>query len=520
MKMMTPFTFGVLLAGLYIFFRPIQGLWHQVVQEHLAFSLPSPGTVFFRTPLVFLLFLSFSNRFNRFGWLNQPLASPPHAALAIGGLLLYLWLPFPFEADRFEEYENYSKAVYAILAFSLWAIMSSLVNNPWRFLKKHKGLIALSALITLGLGAFPKYLYEHSEFPVFGALMDIYRQSIFYVAQFFLEPYFPATEVILGQNLIISNGFGSIIAFECSGFQGLQLITLLGVSFLLYEKPPFVRVWAWFALGLVLILCSNLVRVTLLIGIGASGHHQWATDAFHSSAGTFFFALIGALMIYLAHRSSNKEEELKSRPICLAQANLEKVDLIPFLVFLFLTLLFRPLSPDLDWAYPIKVLTLSLVLIVCTNWKSVVSVKAPGWLPLITGLGIGVFWTVLQPEPSSPNIHIKEANLSWILFRMLGSIVLIPIIEERFFRRYLLHLLSFRKARADISTPYELVPCLISSLIFGLVHQNIWGGILSGLIFCWISKRRSNLSDAIWCHAAANLFLTILVVCFDQSHYW
>jgi CAAX prenyl protease-like protein len=514
----SPFSFGLALAAIYPIFTPLQGLWHKIIQGHLEFPLPTPGTLFFKTPLVLLLLLGCSMRFRNMGWLHQPLSHPLFAFLGFLGLFLYRIIPFPHVAGSFQEYQDYAFAVYATLSFSLWAFLASL-DNPWTLLKRHWKLVSLALVITLGLGAIPKYLYENPSVPFFGDLIEQYRFLLLRGAHLILTPFFEGVQYSLAHNSLLVEDFGVRLAFECSGFQGIQLITLFSFCYLLFEGKSLKNSLSWFFLGLILILVANLFRVGLLTAIGAMGKRAWALNAFHSSAGTLIFTLIGSLMIWIAHRNSTtrKDAYLTREPY---GQTLEKTDLYPFATFLFLTLIFRPFTPEHDWSYPLKVLILIPILIFCTRSKQTLQACSPGWLPLATGGIIAILWVLLQPEASLSTFEPESLSSIWIIFRLIGGIICIPIIEERFFRRYLLHLLTFRQARAVVATPYELIPCVISSLIFGLLHQNILGGICSGLLFCWIAQRRGRLSDAIWCHAISNGVLASLVIWKGQWELW
>lgn len=516
---LSPLGLGVVIACLYPWFMPLQGLWHKIIDEHLNVALPTPGTLFFRTPLLITLFLLFSIRFKGMHWLIRPLASPSFALLGIGALIFYRTLPFPHHAHSFAEYQHYAYAVYATLAFTVWAFLSSLVKSPLGFIAKNYGKIFSSIFITLGLGFYARELFNHSPPWFLGFLMDQYRSLLFYGTEFLLSPFFQNTSLDIQNNQISAEDFRVTMAYECSGFQGIQLISIISGCYLLFEKPSLKKVFHWFLLGLALSLIFNQIRVALLIGIGAMGHTQWAINAFHSSAGNLFFCLIGTLMIYLAHRSGHqiKNLEVNSRPW---DSSLEMTDLMPFIVFLFLTLLFRPLTPGFDWSYPLKTICLTIVLLRFTNWKTFTTPSLPKLWSIFWGVLIAIFWIQLQPV--DPKRYAPDGiwGLLWVITKVIGSIVLIPIIEERFFRRYLLHILSFRKARPNTLTPFELVPCLFSSILFGIVHQNLWGGILAGIIFCCVAAWRHKLSDAIWCHAGANATIALAVLFFHQTHLW
>jgi exosortase E/protease (VPEID-CTERM system) len=506
------------IALTYFLAKPQQGLWHKIIVDHLSFPVPTPGDLFFRFPIVILLLLGCRARFKSFHPLSRLIGIPHYAFFGVVGLIIYSQLPFPFNGKGFDEYQTYATAVYFTLAFTLWSFLSASTSKPFSFIAKEWRLIALSAVIVLGFGFLAKEAFASPETPILGAVMGSYRLLLYELTHLFLSPFFSHLYIDGPNNILRVENFQVKMAFECSGFQGLQLITLFGACFFLYEKPFLRKAWSWMALGMVLILLSNLLRVSLLIGIGASGHPKWATNAFHSSAGTLFFAMVASLMIYLAYKSSRNSTDASNKG---RLRGLARTDLFPFAIFLFLTLFFRPLTPDHDWSYPLKVIALGSILLFNTQWKNLVTIDWPGWTPLLSGGIVAWLWMLTQPT-SVPTNTTDPGSLGfiWCLFRVFGTVLLIPIIEERFFRRYLLRLISFRWVRTETSTPFDLLPCLLSSVAFGLVHQNLWGGLISGLIFSWVACRRKKLGDAIWSHGVANAILVVSVLFFDQWQHW
>ncbi len=56
-----------------------------------------------------------------------------------------------------------------------------------------------------------------------------------------------------------------------------------------------------------------------------------------------------------------------------------------------------------------------------------------------------------------------------------------------------------------------MIPLLVSSAIFGLLHQNYLGGLSAGLLYGIAVTRRGRLSDAILAHGITNALIAVRV---------
>jgi CAAX prenyl protease-like protein len=110
--------------------------------------------------------------------------------------------------------------------------------------------------------------------------------------------------------------------------------------------------------------------------------------------------------------------------------------------------------------------------------------------------------------------------MAWLLFRVQGAVITVPLAEELAFRGYLL--------RKLVASDFESVPFdsftwtsfIVSSIAFGALHQSWVAGILAGTLFALAMYRRGRLADAIAAHAIANALLTIYVISTGSWSLW
>ena len=80
----------------------------------------------------------------------------------------------------------------------------------------------------------------------------------------------------------------------------------------------------------------------------------------------------------------------------------------------------------------------------------------------------------------------------------LVTAILVPVIEEMFFRGYLL-------TRLDGPKPWQRALAVgLSSAAFALLHGRWLEAGLAGVVFALVALRRGRFADAIWAHVVAN----------------
>jgi exosortase E/protease (VPEID-CTERM system) len=111
---------------------------------------------------------------------------------------------------------------------------------------------------------------------------------------------------------------------------------------------------------------------------------------------------------------------------------------------------------------------------------------------------IGVGWVALAGSGED-----GPQSAVWIAFRILGTVALVPVIEELFFRGYVLD-------RLDMGgLPMRILAVVVSSGLFGLMHDRIWAGAVAGVVFGLVYLWRGRVTDAIGAHIAANAVVAL-----------
>jgi hypothetical protein len=210
---------------------------------------------------------------------------------------------------------------------------------------------------------------------------------------------------------------------------------------------------------------------------------------------------------------------------------------LPFFIFLIITAFQGESgSPKSFWLCLLKTLLGAWMI-----WEMRPLVKemrwAFSWEAVVVGVGVCVIWVGLDPyyppnhlifqpiegeEWNPNNLYGQGSAMAWffIAVRILGSSLVVPPIEEVFYRSYVYRIM--------ISNKWELVPIgyfagasfLACSALFGLMHFQWLAGILCGMAYLWLTIHKKRLGDAMTAHAITNFLLGVWVVWKGQWQFW
>lgn len=299
------------------------------------------------------------------------------------------------------------------------------------------------------------------------------------------------------------------MAGSCSGIEGFALITgfLAIYAILMRETLHQRRFWLLvFPAALLASWLFNLIRIAALILIGDRVSPDLAVNGFHSFAGWLFFTLLALGVLWVVqvlpglHRAEpapKPESPLSKDPVAAR--------IVPFLVFMLSGLLVQTfwLWPELG--YPVQVALMALALWVFRRPILALDLRLD---PLAIGVGgiVGGVWLATAPDsaPLGGLATLGTMGLGlWIICRLIGTVLLVPVIEELFFRGYLLSLINNGK------TYRTVFGVVITSAAFAALHGRVFEAGLAGVAFALLRLRKGRLGDAILAHVVANAIIAI-----------
>lgn len=200
---------------------------------------------------------------------------------------------------------------------------------------------------------------------------------------------------------------------------------------------------------------------------------------------------------------------------------------LPFAVFLLLTELARWIPNSLLWMYPLKTIVAGGLLLWFRKTYSEIKLTF-SLLAIAVGIIVLLLWIPLygghlllsEPQIVNPYELAGSLALPWIIIRMFGSSVVVPVMEELFWRSFLLRYLvnpDFRQVPLGTFTTSALI---ISAALFGIEHNQWVAGVVAGLLYTLLLYQTKSLFSCIVAHAATNFLLGVHVIATQAWQYW
>jgi exosortase E/protease (VPEID-CTERM system) len=280
-------------------------------------------------------------------------------------------------------------------------------------------------------------------------------------------------------------------------------------------------------IGLATIFVLNVVRIAVLMLIGHAGFPGVAEYGFHSQAGWIAFNTVACTLVFVSRRSTWLYRGSTSPAEVAATSNATAAYLMPLLAILAAGVLTKAMSSDFEFLYPLRVIAGLWMLLryrgslATLDWHWSWRGPLGGALVFLLWMG-AAHWSI--PAAAMPE---KLAGLPsslrgiWIMSRLTGGILVVPIAEEIAYRGYLMR----RLINADFETvPFQSVrwPALTATaVLFGVVHGALWlPGIIAGLVFGWLVVRRGLIGEAVVAHATSNALIAAAVLGWSQWQLW
>ncbi len=303
------------------------------------------------------------------------------------------------------------------------------------------------------------------------------------------------------------NGFSAVVTHGCTGIAGILMVSTVMTGYILVVRKRLEvgRALLLIPVAAFLSWVFNGMRIATLLMLGSYGSPELAVKGFHTNAGWLIFCALSAAMLVAAENISwfHRRRGLAETPAMPLLNDPVVVQIAPFIVLLASSLLAGAVFLQPESGYPLRaVLMAAAVLLFRKVYRA--EIQTVDAVPLIAGALVAVVWLVVKAGGSALTAAdilgpvSQGAVILWVFFRIIGTVLLVPFIEEMFFRGYLLHRLNFG-GLAGKGTALAL-----SSALFGALHANIWLASASGLIFGLLALRRGRVFDAVVAHSTAN----------------
>jgi len=324
--------------------------------------------------------------------------------------------------------------------------------------------------------------------------------------------------------------FGVLIWDSCSGLEGLALVAGFVTIYLwtFRGELSFPKALLLYPIGLAASWLLNGVRIAALVSIGAHVSPDMAVKGFHSQAGWIAFLLVALGLMALSRRMGFMAVAPAARAATpRANGNSGRYGatvshLLPFVAMMIGSIAMSAAAPHDRPVYLLKVILVATALWICRRtyetWRAAIPTTS-----VSAGLLVGIAWIATSPANEAGHAlgqWLAEIGpwlaIGWLTARGIGTIVLVPIAEELAFRSFLYRRLIRRDFHIVAPTAFSWLALVVSSLLFGALHERWLAGALAGAIFALVMVRSGRLGDAILAHATANALIFAWALAFRQ----
>lgn len=214
---------------------------------------------------------------------------------------------------------------------------------------------------------------------------------------------------------------------------------------------------------------------------------------------------------------------------------------IPFALYIVFLVIAAPLAElaglDVRWMYAVQIAcVIAALLYFQRDYVELREAPSPGplsgaagWVAaLVSGALVWAIWIWLDflPFAFAPGKGyqpLDEAGaliLPMVVIRIFGAAVVVPVMEELFWRSFVQRWLDSPNFLAVAARSVTLRSMLFCSIAFGFEHGQWAAGIVAGLAYGQLYRASGRLWLPIVSHALTNLLLGLWVVHTAQWQFW
>jgi CAAX prenyl protease-like protein len=195
---------------------------------------------------------------------------------------------------------------------------------------------------------------------------------------------------------------------------------------------------------------------------------------------------------------------------------------------IYMAFLLVQTNANLLWVYPAKVIAVAAALI---YFRKEYEELRPGFslLAVIVGLMAIAIWIGIDPfypkhgsgaafDPTTIS-SLAQRN-TFLVFRILGAVIVVPVMEELFWRAFLIRWLVKEDFKSVPVGTFTGLSFAVTVVIFGAEHNEWLAGLICGALYNWLYYKRKDVFSCIVAHAASNAALAAWVLSRGDWKFW
>jgi uncharacterized protein len=189
---------------------------------------------------------------------------------------------------------------------------------------------------------------------------------------------------------------------------------------------------------------------------------------------------------------------------------------------------------SLYYLYPLKTFSVAAVLLLFLPRCQEITLRdladfGRTTVSILVGLLVFILWinmdwqfgTIGKLQGFNPTLLSDSfSRNAMTLVRLAGAAIVVPIMEELFWRSFLLrYIIDHDFAKVPIGR-FTCLSFLISAALFGMEHNLFLAGVMAGIAYNLLLYYTRSISQCIVAHAVTNLALGIYVIHTGKWYFW
>lgn len=186
------------------------------------------------------------------------------------------------------------------------------------------------------------------------------------------------------------------------------------------------------------------------------------------------------------------------------------------------------------YLYPVRIVAVVSILYSCRcryrelDWKGLVNLRYTS-VSVFAGLVVYLLWITLDSWTLgltqtgvgyNPEKLAHSAKLAVITIRILGAVLVVPLMEELFWRSFLIRYIQNPDFEKVAIGGFSWASFLITIVLFGVEHHQIVAGIVAGIIYNLLLYHTKNIAHCVLAHSITNLILAGYVLAAGRWDLW
>lgn len=185
-------------------------------------------------------------------------------------------------------------------------------------------------------------------------------------------------------------------------------------------------------------------------------------------------------------------------------------------------------NANLLWVYPAKVVAVAAALI---YFRKEYEELRPGFslLAVIVGLVAIASWIGIDPfypkhdsgaafDPTTIS-SLAQRNM-FLTFRVVGAVIVVPVMEELFWRAFLIRWLVKEDFKSVPVGAFTGLSFAVTVALFGVEHNEWLAGLICGALYNWLYYKRKDVFSCVVAHAVSNAALAAWVLSRGDWKFW